>query len=448
MYNRLHLDFALESQEERNQFLQQYLEQPQFRAKPPTESELETMGNYLLWGKKDNGRNVVQDKEIQLDSNAKIWYSTESTKVDSLDALLEDPVFSENSLRPLTAPQLKVTQEKFSRSKARKNAPDYLLPIFEDLWRRIDTIDLILSYYDWNNGKRKEPPRVTLIETLGPDVDLDCAQRAANLDQKTYLKLKHRLVELRREQFTYKDSYTSLIQHNTTPAFSAERTTDFQSEVLVYPLGLFSKQEIPSLIFQHELRPDLFTEEQLLHISNYYWSIQGNKSPLWFDFCDTSHVYQLFNLFFEMIDAGAEGTIESNTKDLMRTLDFYVEEANLSNMYKDILEMKKKKHTNQEIVKHVNKTYWKSYSSNYISTLFNQKIIAERCNAARLHFETVGNLWFPENFKKCNTCGKTYLICEDYFVHRSNNKDGYANRCKSCDKIYREKKKMFVSKIQ
>lgn len=58
-----------------------------------------------------------------------------------------------------------------------------------------------------------------------------------------------------------------------------------------------------------------------------------------------------------MMDAGIEGTIESNTKDLMRTLDFYVEEANLSNMYKDILEMKKKKHTNQEIVKHVNKTY-------------------------------------------------------------------------------------------
>lgn len=48
MYNRLHLDFALESQEERNQFLQEYLERPEFIAKPPTESELETMGNYLL----------------------------------------------------------------------------------------------------------------------------------------------------------------------------------------------------------------------------------------------------------------------------------------------------------------------------------------------------------------------------------------------------------------
>ena len=286
------------------------------------------------------------------------------------------------------------------------------------------------------------------MESLGPDANAEAAAKAASLDQKTYLKLKHRLVELRREQFTYKDSYTSLIQHNTTPAFSSEYKLDFQSEVLVYPLGLFSKQEIPSLIFQHDLRPDLFTEDQLVLISNYYWSVQDSTSPLWFDFRDTSHLYALFNLFFEMQDAGVEGTVESNTYDLMRTLNFYVEEAHLSNMYQDILEMKKKKKTNQEIVKHVNNTYWKSYSSNYISTLFNQKIIPEICNAARLHFDVVGNLWFPENFKKCNTCGKTFLICEDNFVHRSNNKDGFANRCKSCDKIYREKKKLFVSKIQ
>jgi len=46
--NRLRLDFSLDTQEERNHFLMQYLESPQFQSKPPTESELETMGNYLL----------------------------------------------------------------------------------------------------------------------------------------------------------------------------------------------------------------------------------------------------------------------------------------------------------------------------------------------------------------------------------------------------------------
>jgi hypothetical protein len=101
----------------------------------------------------------------------------------------------------------------------------------------------------------------------------------------------------------------------------------------------------------------MFSEKQLSLISKYYWSIQDNTSPLFFDFREPSHLYQLFALFFEMIDAGEEGSVESNTSDFMRTLEFYVSYAELPDMYIDILEMKKKKKTNQEIVKYVNKTY-------------------------------------------------------------------------------------------
>ena len=49
--NRLQLDFKLTTTDERAAFLDEYLQQPQFKTKPPTEDELETMGNYLLWGK-------------------------------------------------------------------------------------------------------------------------------------------------------------------------------------------------------------------------------------------------------------------------------------------------------------------------------------------------------------------------------------------------------------
>ena len=49
--NRLKLDFSLEWRDERNAFLAEYLNNPMFKAYPPTEDELETMGNYLLWGK-------------------------------------------------------------------------------------------------------------------------------------------------------------------------------------------------------------------------------------------------------------------------------------------------------------------------------------------------------------------------------------------------------------
>ena len=49
--NRLQLDFKLNTTDERAAFITEYLQQPQFIKKPPTEDELETMGNYLLWGK-------------------------------------------------------------------------------------------------------------------------------------------------------------------------------------------------------------------------------------------------------------------------------------------------------------------------------------------------------------------------------------------------------------
>jgi hypothetical protein len=52
--NRLHLDFSLVTNEERAQFLNTYLQRPEFIKLPPTEAELETMADYLLWGKDPN----------------------------------------------------------------------------------------------------------------------------------------------------------------------------------------------------------------------------------------------------------------------------------------------------------------------------------------------------------------------------------------------------------
>lgn len=49
--NRLKLDFKLETSDERNKFIEAYLQEPQFISRPPTSEELEMIGNYILWGK-------------------------------------------------------------------------------------------------------------------------------------------------------------------------------------------------------------------------------------------------------------------------------------------------------------------------------------------------------------------------------------------------------------
>ena len=53
--NRLKLNFELESAEDRTNFVNKYLSTLEFT---PSEPELETISNYILWGKDAKGRNA------------------------------------------------------------------------------------------------------------------------------------------------------------------------------------------------------------------------------------------------------------------------------------------------------------------------------------------------------------------------------------------------------
>lgn len=96
--NRLHLNWELNLRSERNLFVQEYLENLPFT---PTEDELETISNYILWGKRSNeekdGPARLREDGLFLDSK----WTVSSVEVESLDELTESPAFSENDLRPL-----------------------------------------------------------------------------------------------------------------------------------------------------------------------------------------------------------------------------------------------------------------------------------------------------------------------------------------------------------
>ena len=62
--NRLHLDFTLNGTNERRDFVDHYVQRPEFARFPLTEDELETIANYILWGKDPDGLNCTQRGEI------------------------------------------------------------------------------------------------------------------------------------------------------------------------------------------------------------------------------------------------------------------------------------------------------------------------------------------------------------------------------------------------
>lgn len=443
--NRLHLNFQLDSADERQKFLAEYVEREEFYIKPPTNEELETMGNYLLWGKDENGKNSVQNKLVEIKTKNGTWDKQED---ESLDALIESPSFNEANISGLTSPRIKIARENFDRTKALSSCPPSLIPIFKELFLEIDKLDLTLNYWDLAHGKRKNPPREELLNKFSEEEQNQLKEESTHWNQFKYLKKRHLLVELRRQQFSLKDSYTTQIQKRSIPIY--EQFPDdisFETEIEVFPLGVNSKNsKFSQLIFREEFVPESYSEKELEEISKFYWkkkNLEGAPSTKKFiiDFRELEHVYNLFLMYFDLEDEAMKNELESETDSLLRTLKYYIKKADLSNTQKEILTLKMKKIKNQDIADYINGKYGNSYTANYISTIFRQKIIKQINEAARFHIENIGNIFFSENFKRCTACGKMILKCPDNFVRKTRSKDGYSNKCKKCDKLDRERRK-------
>ena len=57
--NRLHFDFSINGTKDRRDFVDTYVQRPEFLRSPLTEDELETIANYILWGKDEDGQNCT-----------------------------------------------------------------------------------------------------------------------------------------------------------------------------------------------------------------------------------------------------------------------------------------------------------------------------------------------------------------------------------------------------
>ena len=81
--------------------------------KPPTQSQLETMANYILFGKDSNGQNAVDRGEVQIQTK---YSSYRKKKEESLDELTESPTFNEAELKPIHRSVYKSPKPELDRS--------------------------------------------------------------------------------------------------------------------------------------------------------------------------------------------------------------------------------------------------------------------------------------------------------------------------------------------
>lgn len=432
--NRLQLDFSIQNRLDRVDFAKNYLNTIKFE---PTEDELDTIAKYILWGKdEETGLNGRQEG-LELETRYGTW---DSDRIESLDALIENPAFSEAMLRGPSDLPTKVPRKNFSRTEARKFAPPHILNALESIWHEIDETELLLNYYEIKCGKRLLPPRQPLLDRISISDQTSLQARAQSLQPYAYLKLKHRLVDLRREQYTYRDSYME--EHQTQPTFNyiEEINPTFGTEITVRPLGLISNDPLSQKIFNEDRFPEPldFTEADLSNLSKILWR-PAPSSREFFDFGNPDHLYQLFGMWDEI--TSQPNSIYSNLEYFARTAMFYKKLAHLEPILEEIFEAKLSKQQNQDIANHINRKYGKNYRSNYISTLYCKKCLGLIAETAKKHREVLENVFFPENFKKCKDCGRSLLMCEDNFVKRARSNDGFSPRCKKCEKIKRDKRK-------
>ena len=210
---------------------------------------------------------------------------------------MESPTFNEASLRRPTEARTRIAREVFDRKRTLNECPAHLISVFEDLFKRIDYIELCINFYEFAHGRRKEPPRNTLLNKFN-EMEVAAAETtAAKWNQYHYLKQRHLIVELRREQFTLRDSYIERHMRHTPPEPDLDPINpDFDAEIPVYPLGL-SNGPIGALLFKDEqnLNPSTYNQQDLEKVLKFYWDKKSDSRPvIYFDFTNLEHVYELF----------------------------------------------------------------------------------------------------------------------------------------------------------
>lgn len=404
--------------------------------------DIERVSTYVLYGQDPDGKNPVQKRSYYIPSVSarSPWTRTPKNGIVSLDQLQAEGAVPESSLHPLNGVRYTAPRVTFDRSAI--TSPD-LLRSLQPLWEHIDYLDLLINEYEILIGKRLKEPRSVLLKRFTDEERLNIQRKALTLNEATFLRCRHLLVELRQEQFTLRDQFVEnrRLPRSSIPNLPLEILDPFFSEsvlgvasILPFPPPSAESAPILELIFSpfSMLNPaNPLIAANLRSISDFLWHTPPAEEAFFFDLRRPEH----WGALISSTPSGSflsEGDISS--KNLSFVMNYYIREAELPPIFAEILRRKWSHESNQTIRSFVNKTYNKSYSLNYISTIYRQKILPRLAATARLHYDMTRDLFYPENFKKCRVCGTFYYLSTENYCRKKRSSDGYASRCKKCDK--------------
>lgn len=367
-----------------------------------TKAELETISNYVLYGKDEDGKSVVDRKEVQIKTK---FSSYQKNRVVSLDEMMESPAFDEGILQKNRTIYKKI-KPSIDKEKAKK------VPGMAELWESISQME------DQISELKKKP---------NPDQE----------DKKKIYYMTHYLIALRKQQYYLMDSVfqTTLPQRNRAEYHPSPIESQMNYPIL--PRGVMAT---PDDKFFMEPRISKNCETAAIRIYT-DWEIQKmrEEGKPFFDFRNAEHLYQLIQHYAEIQDFVKEMP-DSPLNNLLWTLDFYIQKARLSEQQMLIIRDKKLRFPNKEIAKHLMDELGIYHQENYISTIWNKccQLIAD---AAELNYDEYLCKDYDKAWKICSRCKTELLRDPRNFVKKAKASDGLTGRCKCCDKELRQMNK-------
>ena len=395
---RFKLDFSIETSHDRLQYLKDNVDFSKL-----TKKDIELCTDYVLWGK---------DPDQEMTSAAdrgEVYMKTKYTSYSrpepiSLEGLMESPTFDETIFQKPTKNIYKNPKPE-AISKNREKYRD--IPGMEQLWEEIDKI------------KRN-------IELAEGKVQPEENEKVPQYDSKQLYHLKHQLIDLCKQQYALKDSVRPEMQVQKNYGSFYNSPADSQMNYPVFPCGTMREENDPDFLCPLNAAVEFKSsdiEEQIAQLT------AANKE--FFNFLDKDHIYQLCLNYYDIKEA-IRNIPESPLHNLLWTLDFYIDKANLSEQQLLIVEGKKKRLLNKEICAELMEKLGIYHQENYISTIWN-KVCQLIANAADLNYDEWCCKDYLPAWKQCNCCGHWYLRDPRNFVRKAKAPDGLTNRCKKCD---------------
>lgn len=428
----LKLNFSLYSSAERNAFVSAFFAQnPNYI---PTQHELDTLSNYILYGKDADGLSVVDRHEVEIETK---YGSYKRREVESLEGLSESGDGADGAARGVGE------GVRYKKGRVEIGEEDLSLPGIAELKVAIAAAEEALEALD---------------EAVAAEAD-PAAKRA--LQSRAY-RVKHYLIDLRKQQYVVKEAAGRLgkgfnpgVRYgNGGSAAEGSDGVDWD-EVVIYPLGLVNAGRDGrfnpmvnenSLFHLYTTKSPGLVSADLAAVASKWDKIeaegiekikQSGKKVI--DFTDKEQIYTLVKMAAEM-ETEAERDPEAVSGGLLETLKFYCGLAKLSEAQIEILKCKMERKSNEEIAAKLKEKFGLGYGENYISTIFKKRICGEVAAAARLHADKYFNRGNENAWKVCRVCGERKLRDNREFIRKSNASDGFSNRCKDCDKAARKLK--------